>query len=202
MTSMSSSPRSPQPTDRVAASPDVGARSGCIPSCGCASSTEMPIRSSIARPPRRRRQGPGATVHGRFGSCEQGAATPWARARPTSVRDLCLLCLLVTARDTQRDEREASRHGPNPGRRDRVRATGEPGPLPVKPRVNAAGRTMTRTYTRRFMGGAVLVLAATLLASGATIASDAPGQPGDPAAQAAWLQDHFCCEHAAEMGVV
>jgi hypothetical protein len=52
------------------------------------------------------------------------------------------------------------------------------------------------------MAGGVLVLAATLLASGASIASDAPGQPIDPAMQAAWLQDHFCCEHAADMAKV
>jgi hypothetical protein len=44
-----------------------------------------------------------------------------------------------------------------------------------------------------------LVLAATLLAPGTTIASEPDDQSIDPATQAAWLYDHFCCEHAAEM---
>ncbi len=47
--------------------------------------------------------------------------------------------------------------------------------------------------------GFTLVLAATLLVSGTAIASDTDGQSIDPATQAAWLHDHFCCEHAAQM---
>ena len=51
----------------------------------------------------------------------------------------------------------------------------------------------------RVATGFALVIAATLLVSGSTIGSDADGQSIDPATQAAWLRDHFCCEHAAEM---
>ena len=60
-------------------------------------------------------------------------------------------------------------------------------------------RTNLLAHTRRVLAGGALVLAATLLASGATVATDADGQSIDPATQAAWLYDHFCCEHAAEM---
>ena len=63
-------------------------------------------------------------------------------------------------------------------------------------------RTKFRAHTRRLMASGALVLAATLLVSGATVASDAAGQSIDPATQAAWLYDHFCCEHAADRGVV
>ncbi len=63
-------------------------------------------------------------------------------------------------------------------------------------------RTKSRAHTRRLMASGALVLAATLLVSGATVASDAVGQSVDPATQAAWLHDHFCCEHAADMARV
>jgi hypothetical protein len=60
-------------------------------------------------------------------------------------------------------------------------------------------RTMIRAHTRRVLAGGALLLAATLLVSGATVADEGDGQTIDPATQAAWLYDHFCCEHAAEM---
>jgi len=59
--------------------------------------------------------------------------------------------------------------------------------------------TMIRAHTRRVMASGALVLAATLLVSGATIGNEVDGQSIDPATQAAWLNDHFSCEHAAEM---
>jgi hypothetical protein len=46
--------------------------------------------------------------------------------------------------------------------------------------------------------GALAVVAA-LIVSGMAIGSDADGQPTDLATQAAWLEDHFRCEHQAEM---
>ena len=63
-------------------------------------------------------------------------------------------------------------------------------------------RKKVRVHTRRLMASGALVLAATLLVSGATVGSDADGQSIDPETQAAWLYDHFCCEHAAEMAKV
>ena len=56
-----------------------------------------------------------------------------------------------------------------------------------------------RAHTSRVATGLALVLAATLLVSGTTIGSDDQGPTIDPAMQASWLYDHFCCEHAAEM---
>jgi hypothetical protein len=56
-----------------------------------------------------------------------------------------------------------------------------------------------RAHAWQVVAGFVLVLAATLSVAGATVGSDADGQTIDPATQAAWLHDHFCCEHAAEM---
>ena len=56
-----------------------------------------------------------------------------------------------------------------------------------------------RVHARRFVTGGALILAATLLVSGTTIGSEADGRTIDPATQAAWLQDHFWCEHGAEM---
>ena len=63
-------------------------------------------------------------------------------------------------------------------------------------------RTMIRARMRPFLASGAVVLAATLLVSGATIGSEADGQSVDPATQAAWLYDHFCCENAAEMARV
>ena len=59
--------------------------------------------------------------------------------------------------------------------------------------------TMVRAHTRRLLASGALVLVATLLVSGATIANQPDGQSVDPATQAAWLYDHFCCEHASDM---
>jgi hypothetical protein len=49
------------------------------------------------------------------------------------------------------------------------------------------------------MTGSAIVLALTLLVSGAAISSGSDGVAVDEATQAAWLRDHFCCEHAAQM---
>ena len=58
---------------------------------------------------------------------------------------------------------------------------------------------MIRSHARRLVTSVALIVAATLLASGTTIGSDADGRTIDMATQAAWLQDHFRCEHGAEM---
>jgi hypothetical protein len=58
---------------------------------------------------------------------------------------------------------------------------------------------MIRSHARRLVTSGALILAATLLASGTTIGSEADGRTTDPATQAAWLQDHFRCEYGAEM---
>jgi hypothetical protein len=60
-------------------------------------------------------------------------------------------------------------------------------------------RTSIRAHARRVLASVALVVAATLIVSGATVASDAGDQPIDPTTQAVWLYDHFCCEHAADM---
>jgi hypothetical protein len=49
------------------------------------------------------------------------------------------------------------------------------------------------------MTGGALVLAATMSFSGTTFGNDADDHSIDPATQAAWFHDHFCCEHAAQM---
>ena len=63
-----------------------------------------------------------------------------------------------------------------------------------------------RANTRRVLAGGALVLTATLLVSGAAVGNDADVQFAepvvDPATQAAWLYDRFCCEHAVEMAKV
>ena len=60
-------------------------------------------------------------------------------------------------------------------------------------------RAKIRAHARQVAASCALVLAATLCVTGATIGSEADGQSIDPATQAAWLRDHFCCEHAADM---
>jgi hypothetical protein len=60
-------------------------------------------------------------------------------------------------------------------------------------------RLMTSAQARRMATGGALLLAAALLVSGVTIGSEAADQPIDPVTQAAWLEQHFRCEHHAEM---
>jgi hypothetical protein len=58
---------------------------------------------------------------------------------------------------------------------------------------------MIAAHARRAATSAVLILAVALLVSGGTSGSESDGQPIDPATQAAWLEEHFRCDHRAEM---
>jgi pheromone shutdown protein TraB len=58
---------------------------------------------------------------------------------------------------------------------------------------------MTSAHARRIATCGPLVLVAALVVSGATLGSGTDSEPIDAAAQAAWLADHFGCEHGAEM---
>jgi hypothetical protein len=60
-------------------------------------------------------------------------------------------------------------------------------------------RPMIAAPVRWLATSGALVLAATLVVSGVTIGGDDAGQPFDPATQAAWLEQHFRCEHPAEL---
>ncbi len=61
------------------------------------------------------------------------------------------------------------------------------------------GVAMKTWLMMRTGAGLALVLAATMFASGTTIGSEPESESIDPATQAAWVYDHFLCEHAAEM---
>jgi hypothetical protein len=60
-------------------------------------------------------------------------------------------------------------------------------------------RPMIAAHARWLATSGALVLVAALLLSGVTIGSEPDNEPIDPATQAAWLEQHFRCEHHAEM---
>jgi hypothetical protein len=73
------------------------------------------------------------------------------------------------------------------------------------PRVHAAQgvavktRLTTAAHAQRIAMSGVLVLVVALIVSGATLGSATDSEPIDAATQAAWLEQHFRCEHHAEM---
>jgi hypothetical protein len=61
-------------------------------------------------------------------------------------------------------------------------------------------RLMTSAREGLISTSGALVLVAALVASGATVGAEmTDGEPIDAATQAAWLAEHFRCEHGAEM---
>jgi hypothetical protein len=59
-------------------------------------------------------------------------------------------------------------------------------------------RPVIAASARRVATVGALAVVAALIVSGMAIGSDADG-PIDPSLQAAWLEEHFRCEHQAEM---
>jgi hypothetical protein len=60
-------------------------------------------------------------------------------------------------------------------------------------------RPMIAALARRLAASGALVLATALVVPGVAVGAEPDGQPIDPVTQAAWLADHFWCEHHAEM---
>jgi hypothetical protein len=58
---------------------------------------------------------------------------------------------------------------------------------------------MIAAHARRVATSGALVLVALLLVLGVTIGSEGDGLKSDPATKAAWLEQHFRCEHHAEL---
>jgi hypothetical protein len=60
-------------------------------------------------------------------------------------------------------------------------------------------RPMIAAHARRVVTSGALVLVASLLVLGVSIGSEGDGSKSDLVSQAAWLEQHFRCEHHAEL---